>query len=190
MKQKKRWRARKAPKPGVKRDATTGRSRGYEGIHPETRLKRQEILMQIGLTAAAAQKHALDPMAGTSLGRLRLRADQGYDGISDAQYRAGEVFTSTHRRHAQLSGFRRPSPASGNLNGHSGPGMGDVAETYPGETRDIAKRLSDFIEAMAHDRAAFEAVWAVCVNDHPEKSMTAENVGALRVGLNAIARLI
>lgn len=178
-------------KDGVKR-AANGKSLGYSGVHPESKSKREAILRSSGISPAVAQKEALNALAGSTLGILALRGADSSAGISESQRAAGESFTLTHRRHAQLMGFRRATVASPNLVGVIG---GQAEESFPGELDEVRGRMTRYMLALqqagqTHGRGTVEAVWAVCIDQCPIEQLTAESIGALRIGLNSIGRVM
>ena len=102
-------------KNDVKRDSS-GKSRGYDGIHPETIAVRERELRNDGVVLHRMNFNgvrdelrptATDAKAGFTLGRLLLFHEQGdvIRGINRKQFEAGEYWSSLCRRHAAIMGY-------------------------------------------------------------------------------------
>jgi hypothetical protein len=178
-------------KPDVLRDAS-GRSRG-EPPH----LVRAVALAQ--RLRAVAPEHADNPLAGHALGRLRLR-HQAYGpqdpcSISAAQYEAGERYARIATQHATLMGYASGSPQSARLE-VAGSGQAcreeppqDVILRVRREFADCYRVLMEAGGAIGHGTRVALVTYDVCLDRRAMESLSAQDLGNLKVGLNALARL-
>jgi hypothetical protein len=196
----------------VKRDKTTGRSRG----------ERPEDVMSVGMAARIKfapdatdalemiEGDALNNLRGFTLGVLLCRwraCNSDPSGISQRQYDAGDKYAKCIARHARLMEIPPPSAKSGSFIMVSNSDWlyrsnGDL----PSEPESLAKYLKDAADLRAEFRNYRKALlqagaaigqgsrvnaitYAVCVDNIPADSLSETDIGNLRVGLNALARV-
>jgi hypothetical protein len=177
--------------PNAIRDAA-GRARG-EPPH----LVRAVALAQ--RRREVAPEHADNPLAGHALGRLRLRhqphGPQDPCSISQEQYEAGERYAKIASRHARIMGYASGSPQSARL--EVAPGGVDCAEEPDAETivrvrrgfADCYRVLMDAGRTIGQGTQVALVTYDVCLDRRRMEGLTAVDVGNLKVGLNALARL-
>lgn len=191
---RKRWRKTgRKRKSTVMRD-TTGKSRGEpQVVHPDTIARRHLTLIQGGLSAKQAAEHALNPLAGSCLGQLRLRGphdDPG--GISQAQYAAGARYGAAHAKYRSLVGLPSPTTKSasaaiiGRMTGHPA----DPDEKQVAELRETLQACRNALNAAAAENGGgvITATLSVILDDPDITTLTRDHICALRVGLNALGR--
>ena len=178
--------------PGVLRDKR-GKSRGDPHIvHPEAVFVRQRELRQNGVSP----DHAMDALAGFTLGILRLRGrDSPKDpgGISEDQFLAGEAWSRIVHRHAAIMGYklRIHTPSFVMVSRGVAPGFDPDDE----EIQRAKTRYRDCYDALAaaartHGHRVQTVTYAVCVDNLPVEQMTPACYGYLRVGLNALSIIL
>jgi hypothetical protein len=183
-------------KPNVRRDAR-GKSRGEpEMIAAESLAVRARELRAAGFTASFAGKHASDALAGFTLGVLHLRWQACRDdpgGISPEQFNSAQAWTRLVHRHAAIMGYsltiRTPSFIM------VGGGMTCIAEPDEREIVGVRRKWSDCYNALmvaARDHGLRVAIvtYGVCVENWPVGALSHEDLGHLRVGLNAIGKVV
>lgn len=193
-------------KPNVRRDKN-GKSRGeIETVHPETLAVRKRELQRDGVDA----EQALNALAGFTLGRLYLRFQknpQDLGAINEKQYYAGSAWNQLIHKHASIMGYelKRNVPS---------PGFVMVSNTdwlyrstgYEAQTKEekdrqarIVERISEDFracydklaeESRAHGIRVTEITYGVCIENWPVSWLSEKDHGALRIGLNAIARVL
>lgn len=181
-------------KPNVLRDRS-GKSRGEpEHIAKAVVLRyRARDLERDGIPA----KHADDALAGHSLGRLLLRHQtnpQDPGAISREQYDAGVKWAAIIHRHARIMGYSLGSPKSPSFI-MVATGLSCLVEPTDEEIGWIRDQFRICYDALAeasksHGSNVQYATYAVCVQDRPLSALTTADYGALRIGLNVLARAL
>ena len=181
-------------KVNVVRDGR-GKSRGEgpQDIIAEALAYRKRDLLRDGVKP----EHALDALAGFTLGRLLLRhrADPSDPGsIDQDQYNAGEAWARLVRRHAAIMGYTLSPPKSPSFV-MVASGLSCEAEPSQSEVFAVRRRFSDCYSALMeacrmHGLAVRDITYAVCLDNRPVESLTREDYGNLRVGLNALKTVI
>jgi hypothetical protein len=177
----------------MRRDSTTGRSRGPQTaeiieVAFRNRIRRVgSAAIVVDQRTGAARAHE---RSGYSLGILRL-----WDQISEDQFAAGEWYAGVVHRYCALHGLRLPVPKS--------PALILVGA---GRTCAAEPKKEDMDNAALKHRGARTALlvagtqigvgsrvnaitYAVCVEDRAPESLNEADLGNLRVGLNALARV-
>jgi hypothetical protein len=158
--------------------------------------QRQEDIVSTAVegrmrTMGISRELAKDPNMGSPLGRLLH-----YRYITAEQADAGYNFALTMRDY--LAGTPAQRPTQGKAGFIPGAGGNDDGEQPPeavAKTRALERKARTLMAALTEvDRtdpfseSATSIVWAVCVD---EKDRTGEQaIGSLRVGLNAIHRIL
>jgi hypothetical protein len=174
-----------------------GKSRGEPtGIHPETIAVRLRELRRERVPVNDKQG-ALDALAGFTLGRLLLRnrADPGDPGsVNEQQYNAGQEWAKLVRRHAVIMGYALGTAKSPSFvtvgSGHSCAEEPDEADIIS-----VRRQWSDCYRALmdvcrTHGLAVRDIVYAVCIDNRNINSLSATDFGNLRIGLNALAKVL
>lgn len=190
-------------KKNVVRDSK-GRSRGeVEQIHPEVIAVRERLLEQDGIilqfrrhegAREIINKTATDRLAGSSLGRLYLRYQQGERiyAITKEQYEAGEEWAGLVRRHSALVYDRAIDPKSGSM--ELGGGR-SCSEPDADNIIYIRRKWSDchyylMSAAEDHGRRVYEATYGICVREWPLNWLYFDDIGKLKIGLNAVGKAL
>lgn len=178
-------------KPGAVRDAA-GRARG-EPPHLVRAVALAQRLREVG------PEHVDNPLAGHALGRLRLRhqphGPQDPCSISQEQYEAGERYARIAHQHARIMGYASGSPQSARLNvGLHGIVCAEEpdAATIAGVRRafaDCYRVLMDAGRAIGQGTQVALVTYNVCLDRRRMEGLTVTEIGNLKVGLNALARL-
>ncbi len=178
-------------KPGVRRD-TAGKSRG-ESTEQIRAVALAQRMRDVGA------EHAANPLAGHALGRLRLRhqpyGPQDPCSISPEQYEAGERYAVIAVRHAAIMGYATGSPraaAFGLL--AAGASCGEepdeaVILAVRREFADCYRALMDAGRAIGQGAKVALVTYDTCLDRRSFESLTRADIGNLKVGLNALARL-
>lgn len=177
--------------PNRKRDSTTGRSRG-EAPH----IVRAVVLAQ--RLREVAPEHADNPLAGFALGRLRLRCQphgpQDPGSISQEQFDAGERYAAIARWHASIMGYSNGTARSAQL--EIGGGTSCAPEPDEEVILQVRRTFSDCYRAlMDAGRAIGRGVevalitYDICLDRRRAESLGEEDMGNLKVGLNALAHV-
>jgi hypothetical protein len=183
---KKRWKLR----PGRPRSTTAVRNaagtytRQPEAVSNEVLAVRRRHAVAAGVLAS----EALNPLAGYTLGQIKLRG-----GISERQFSVGEAWAKLVRRHASVMGYLHQglkSPAAIMV-----PGMACTEEIDEEDIIAVRRRWSEGYRALMevcrdHGFAVRDIVYAVCVDDRPISQVSEADVANLRIGLNALGRVI
>lgn len=184
-------------KPNVLRDRS-GKSRGEPEVVDATRLDyRVRDLRRAGLKEQDAIENANSALAGFTLGVLLLRHQVNCndpDSIHPAQYRAGHSFARIVREHARITGYSLSRPRSPSFVMVS---FG-VSCADPPSAEEVAKIRDDYrlcydgLAAASKDHGpnVQYATYAVCVENRPISALTTADYGALRIGLNVLARAL
>lgn len=192
-------------KSGVIRDSK-GKSRGEpEVIAAEVLAVRRRELMLDGIrpsyTDRESQKvhdNVRDALAGFTLGRLLLKWRQSPgcpDSVTQAQFDAGEAWTAIVHRHAAVLGYSLGRPSPGFIMVSTGVSCAsDPEET---EVTTIRRKYSDCYNALmdvgreSHEGTGIALItYAVCIEDRSLRTMAGREFGNLRVGLNALSRVL
>jgi hypothetical protein len=179
-------------KPDAVRDAS-GKCRG----EPPDQVRAVALAQRL---RAVAPEHADNPLAGHALGRLRLRhqphGPQDPCSISQEQYEAGERYTAIAVHHAVIMGYASGSPRSAPLELAAG-GLACAQEPDAATILRVRRQFSDCYRALIDaGRAIGQGVkvalvtYDVCLDRRGMESLTSQDVGNLKVGLNALARVL
>ena len=183
-------------KLNVRRDAS-GKSRGEIGaIDPDSIAVRVRELVKAGFTDGFAGRHASDALAGFTLGVLHLRWQANKDdpgGISHEQFNAGQAWNRLAHRHAAIMGY--------NLNIRTpsfimvGGGTSCLAEPDAQEIIGVRRKWSDSYNALMsacrdHGLRVSIVTYGVCIENWPVGALSYEDLGLLRIGLNAIGKVV
>ena len=144
----------------------------------------------LGVTA----KQARDERLGTALGRLAFR-----ELISEEQYQGGLVFGQLYHRHHAALGLPMPNPRSvAGLLINEGIFGGSVGEPDQESIDRLRRRFSDATNALdqcdrdhrlsAGGRPALLVYRVVCT-DEEALNWKVDDIGNLRVALNALVRV-
>lgn len=137
-----------------------------------------------------ARKSVDNPLLGYALGRLLVvgRKDPA-DGINQAQHDAGEHFIRLYRARAKIGGWPSPNVRSIGADMVAG-GLSTHPEDSDEWVADIRRRweqmYSLIMEADGQRGEVFEALKRLLIEDLGPQSV--REIGAIRVGLNAINR--
>lgn len=183
-------------KANVRRDAS-GKSRGEPAtISPETLAVRARELRKAGFAAGFAGKYASDALAGFTLGVLHLRWQANKDdpgGISREQFNTAQAWTRLVHRHAAVMGYtltiRTPSFIM------VGGGTSCMAEPDEREIIAVRRQWSDCYNALMsacrdHGIRVSIVTYGVCIENWPIGTLSHEDLGRLRIGLNAIGKVV
>lgn len=183
-------------KANVRRDAR-GKSRGMpDAIDPETLAVRARELRAAGFEPRFAGKHASDALAGFTLGVLHLRWQANKDdpgGISPEQFNAAQAWTRLVHRHAAIMGYslniRTPSFIM------VGGGITCLAEPEEKEIVAVRRKWSDCYNALTaaardHGLRVSIVTYGVCVENWPVGALSYQDLGLLRIGLNALGKVV
>ncbi|SDB57654.1 hypothetical protein SAMN02982931_04596 [Bauldia litoralis] len=181
---------------------TRGRKRKPGKRHPCGKRIRQETEKEAMSTVIEARKRhygvtarqARDERLGTAFGRLAFHGL-----ISDEQYQAGLAFAELYRRHHVAMGLPMPSPRSvagilineGIFGGSPGePGL-DVIERLRRRFDDATDALDqcDREHRLSPGRRPTLLVYRVLCVDEDTRRWPDEDIGNLRVALNALVRV-
>jgi hypothetical protein len=143
-----------------------------------------------GVTA----KQAKDERLGTALGRLAFR-----NLISETQYQAGIAFAELYQQHHAVVGLPSPSPRSvagllineGIFGASPGEPALEVIEKLKrrfGEATDVLD-VCDREHRMSRGRRPTLLIYRVICTDEEAMHWSEEDIGNLRVALNALVRL-
>ncbi|MFN4140273.1 hypothetical protein [Aestuariivirga sp.] len=143
-----------------------------------------------GVTA----KQATDERLGSALGRLAFR-----ELISEKQYQAGMAFAELYKHHHGVLGLPAPSPRSiAGLLINEGIFGGSVGEPDGSVVQRLRRRFNDATGAldacdrdhrMSLGRRPTLLVYRVICTDEDAMRWQKEDIGNLRVALNALVRL-
>jgi hypothetical protein len=167
---------------------------------PGAEAARKAEIVAVALAYRAREvgaKDASDPLAGFTLGRLLLRRranESDPSGISRDQHEAGEQWADLVRRHAAIMGYALGRPRSPSLT-LVGSGASCAAEPDEAEILAVRRKWSDCYNALMeacriHGLAVRDVTYAVCVENRPIATLREADFGRLRVGLNALHRVL
>jgi hypothetical protein len=180
-------------KIGIRRQPNGQPYRKPDEVSPEAVFVRQRELRRDGID----EKHAMDMLAGFTLGRLRLRRRDNQDhpgGISEDQFLAGQQWCRIVHQHAAIMGYK--------LNVGS-PGFvligGQDCAPEPTD-RQIARIKDEFTNCynalialcriQDNGIRLRDVVYGVCVENWTLDRLDGSDFGRLRVGLNALAKVL
>jgi hypothetical protein len=179
-----------------------GRKRKAGKRYPCGKRTRQELekdAMSVAIEArrrhfGVTAKQAKDERLGTALGRLAFR-----DLISETQYQAGIAFGQLYRDHHATVGLPSPSPRSmagllineGVVGASPSEPVLDVLEKLKRRFNDATNVLDacDREHRMSRGRRPTLLVYRVICTDEDAMHWPEEDIGNLRVALNALVRL-
>ena len=179
-----------------------GRKRKPGKRYPCGKLTKQQLEMDAMSTVIDARrrhfgvtaKQAKDERLGTALGRLAFR-----EMISETQYQAGVAFAQLYRDHHAMIGLPSPSPRSvagllineGIFGASPSEPVLEVVDKLKRRFRDATDALDacDREYRMARGRRPTLLVYRVICTDQEAMSWSEEDMGNLRVALNALVRL-
>ncbi|OYY00910.1 MAG: hypothetical protein B7Y80_03055 [Hyphomicrobium sp. 32-62-53] len=137
---------------------------------------------------------ARDPRLGTALGRLNYQGR-----ISDEQYQAGQTFGELYQRHHRTMGLPTPSPRSvAGLLINEGIFGGSEVIPSPDDVARLRKRFdeaADALDACDRDHRLCEGrrpaalIYRIVCVDEDARDWPDEDIGNLRVALNALGRV-
>ena len=144
----------------------------------------------LGITA----RQARDQRLGTALGRLAFR-----ELISDEQYQAGVAFAELYQHHHLAIGLPMPSPRSvaallineGIFGSTSGELAPDTIEKLKGRFRNTTDALDqcDREHRLSAGKRPTLLIYRVVCTDQDAMHWREEDIGNLRVALNALIRV-
>jgi len=179
-----------------------GRKRKLGKRYPCGKRTRQETERDAMSTVIEARKRhfgvtskqAKDERLGTALGRLAFR-----ELISETQYQAGVAFAELYRQHHAVFGLPSPSPRSiAGLLINEGIFGASPSEPVLEVVEKLKRRFGDATEAldacdreqrMSHGRRPTLLVYRVICTDEDAMHWPEEDIGNLRVALNALVKL-
>lgn len=180
-------RAGRKRKANVRRDATTGRSRG----------EIVDLTVVLNQPHRRAAKNPKDERLGYALGRLQLEGS-----ISEDQLNAGNAWAALVHAYARMIGIPSGSPRSSALTASVANGFyaweGETIEIDPTESERRRKALKaryDRCHDTLHEAGRslgvgaelLKAVRHVCIDERfPDERI----LGNLRIGLNALHRIL
>ena len=179
-----------------------GRKRKPGKRYPCGKRTKQQLEMDAMSTAIEARKRlfgvtskqAKDERLGTALGRLAFR-----ELISEKQYQAGIAFGELYHRHQALMGMPSPSPRSvAGLLINEGIFGSSPREPVLEVIEKVKRRFADATNVLdASDREQRRSagkrptllVYRIICTDQDALHWAEEDIGNLRVALNALVRL-
>jgi hypothetical protein len=179
-----------------------GRKRKPGKRYPCGKRTRQELekdAMSVAIDArrrhfGVTAKQAKDERLGTALGRLAFR-----DLISETQYQAGVAFGQLYRDHHATVGLPSPSPRSvagllineGIFGASPSEPVLEVIEKLKRRFCDATSALEtcDREQRMSRGRRPTLLVYRVICSDEDAMHWPEEDIGNLRVALNALVRV-
>ena len=180
-----------------------GRKRKPGKRYPCGKRTRQELendAMSVAIDArrrhfGVTAKQAKDERLGTALGRLAFR-----ELISETQYQAGVAFGQLYRDHHATVGLPSPSPRSvAGLLINEGIFGASPSEPVPEVIEKLKRRFgaaTDALDAcdrehrMSEGRRPTLLVYRVICTDEDVMHWQEEDIGNLRVALNALVRVL
>lgn len=179
-----------------------GRKRKAGKRYPSGKRTKQQLEMDAMSVAIDARrrhfgvtaKQAKDERLGTALGRLAFR-----ELISEKQYQAGVAFDELYHRHQTLMGMPSPSPRSvAGLLINEGIFGSSPSEPVLEVIEKVKRRFAaatfaldacDREHRMAVGRRPTLLVYCVICSDEDAMHWPEEDIGNLRVALNALVRV-
>lgn len=179
-----------------------GRKRKVGKRYPCGKRTKQQLEMDAMSTVIDARrrhfgvtaKQAKDERLGTALGRLAFRQM-----ISEAQYQAGVAFAQLYQQHHSVLGLPSPSPRSvagllineGIFGASPSEPVLEVIERVKRRFADATNVLDacDREQRMSAGKRPTLLIYRVICTDHDAMHWGEEDIGNLRVALNALTRL-
>ena len=179
-----------------------GRKRKPGKRYPCGKLTKQQLEMDAMSTVIDARrrhfgvtaKQAKDERLGTALGRLAFR-----ELISEKQYQAGVAFGELYHRHQTLMGMPSPSPRSvagllineGIFGASPSEPVLEVVDRLKRRFRDATDVLDgcDREHRLSPGKRPTLLVYRIICTDQDAMNWPEEDLGNLRVALNALVRL-
>jgi len=164
-----------------------------------TRTETEKDIMETAIEArqrhhGVTAKQARDERLGTALGRLAWRGT-----ITTAQYEAGLEFGELYRRHHMVMGLPLPSPRSiagllvsgGVFSGSSGEPDAELVERLRRRFDAATDALDkcDREHRFSPGRRPASLIYRVICVDEDTTLWSSEDLGNLRVALNALVRV-
>lgn len=169
-------------KSNVMRDAS-GKSRGERDIDVTTLGTWAHRSRLVG------RQEASHPDAGFTLGLCRLNKE-----ITTGQYDAGNAWAELCHRHAKIMGYSLGSPKSPSFMMVSF-GTSTATESDQIQILKIREKWKNCYDALAevsrgNEMRVSNTTYAVCVQGIPFEGLGPRQFGDLRVGLNALGRVL
>jgi hypothetical protein len=179
-----------------------GRKRKPGKRYPCGKLTKQQLEMDAMSTVIEARrrhfgvtaKQAKDERLGTALGRLAFR-----EMISETQYQAGVAFAQLYQQHHSVLGLPSPSPRSvagllineGIFGTTPSEPVPEVVDRLKRRFRDAADVLDncDREHRLSPGKRPTLLVYRIICTDQDAMNWPEEDLGNLRVALNALVRL-
>jgi hypothetical protein len=137
-----------------------------------------------------ARRRMDDPLRGYALGRLLIKGRKDpASGVTKIQHDAGEYFIRLYRARAKISGWPSPNLRAIDYGAVSG-GLSTHPEESPGWVADV-KRRWEALNQRIYDMNSgdvYAVLKRVLIEDRDCEDL--QQVGALRMGLNAIDRMM
>ena len=164
-----------------------------------TRQETERDAMSVAIDArrrhfGVTAKQAKDERLGTALGRLAFR-----ELISDLQYQAGVIFADLYQKHHVVVGLPMPSPSSvAGLLINEGIFGASPSEPVLEAIEKLKRRFEEATDAldacdreqrMSRGRRPTLLVHRVICTDEEAMHWPEEDIGNLRVALNALVRV-
>ena len=164
-----------------------------------TRQETERDAMSVAIEArrrhfGVTAKQAKDERLGTALGRLAFRVM-----ISETQYQAGVAFAQLYQQHHTVLGLPSPSPRSvAGLLINEGIFGATPSEPVPEVVDKLKRRFRDATDVLdgcdrenrlSPGKRPTLLVYRVICTDQDAMSWPEEDLGNLRVALNALVRL-
>jgi hypothetical protein len=174
-------------KPNLRRDATTGRTRGESPAEIVAVARAQRI------KAGADPDDALNALYSSTLGILHRRWQMcatDPSGISTEQYNAAQTYISCVIRYCEIMGIPLPRPmaAAAGATRHDPPD--EVVLAVRRRFSDLRRTLLDCGREIGVGSRVNAAVYRICIEDPPIDAVQPAEIENLRYGLNAVARYL
>jgi hypothetical protein len=179
---------------GVKRDKATGRSRG---LSPDevTAVAFNARIRRVGPSAIVTDIRTggkwANAKSGYSLGILNL-----WGHVSDTQHDTGIKYANMVYRYCALRGLPLPTPKSPSIvlvsAGQACRDEPDDDQVLRARRQHSDARAALLLAGMAIGQGSRVngITFAVCIEDIPAESLSEADIGNLRVGLNALGRVL
>lgn len=130
-----------------------------------------------------------DPLRGYALGRLLIKGRKSAAaGITKAQHDAGEHFVRLYRARGRIGGWPSPNLKAIDYGAVTG-GLSTHPEDSPGWVADVKRRWETMLQSIydLNMPDVYEVLRRVLIEDRDCENL--QQVGSLRMGLNAIDRI-
>lgn len=137
-----------------------------------------------------ARRRMDDPLRGYALGRLLIKGRKdAAKGVTKTQHDAGEYFIRLYRARGKISGWPSPNLKAIDYGAVSG-GLSTHAEDSPGWVADVKRRWEVMLQPIydLNIPDVYAVLKRVLIEDRDCDNL--QQVGSLRMGLNAIDRII